>query len=145
MASVSSFFKESDTQLGVFYPKHYLIAVFEDPQKGIEAEQKLLAAGFAGDETRTFQGPEMIALIQGEDTVGSSVIRGLSRLLATEEVYTDHDLRLARLGASFVAVHCRGEQLKERAWRVLEAEEPEAARYYAASGIEHLAGDPYTN
>ena len=30
MSTLKGFFKESDTQLGVFYPKHYLIAVFRD-------------------------------------------------------------------------------------------------------------------
>ena len=28
MSLFTKFFKESDTQLGVFYPNHYLIAVF---------------------------------------------------------------------------------------------------------------------
>ena len=28
MSTLKGFFKESDTQLGVFYPKHYLVAVF---------------------------------------------------------------------------------------------------------------------
>src|SRR5579862_6233350 len=139
----STFFKESNTQLGVFYPKHYLIAVFEDAQAGIVAERKLIAAGFADDETRTFLGEEMIGLTQN-GAIGSSFIRGLSRLLGTEEVYTARDLRLAQQGASFVAVHCHGEEIKERAWRLLQPEGPVAARYYAVSGIEHLAGDLFT-
>ncbi len=30
MGLLTNFFKESDTQLGVFYPNHYLIAVFRN-------------------------------------------------------------------------------------------------------------------
>ena len=62
--------------------------------------------------------------------------------MATEEVYTDRDLKLAAEGAGFVVVHCPTESSKKTAWEVLDPLSPIAARHYAFSGIEHLAGDP---
>jgi hypothetical protein len=50
MSLLTGFFKESDTQLGVFYPKHYLIAVFRDARAAQKAVKELWAAGFAEDE-----------------------------------------------------------------------------------------------
>lgn len=65
----------------------------------------------------------------------------LSRLIGTEEGYTDRDLQLAADGAAFVAVYCPTESRKGEAWRIIEPATPIVARYYALSGIEHLVGE----
>jgi hypothetical protein len=145
MSALAGFFKESDTQLGVFYPKHYLIAVFRNLETAREAVRKLRLAGFAGDEAIAVAGEDVIELAKEETGPGTFLMQALSRFFATEQMSHDRDLDLAQQGAAFVAVHCPAEKNKEEAWNVLQAEVPLAARYYANDGIEHLAGDFTTN
>ena len=141
MSLLTKFFKESDTQLGVFYPNHYLVAVFRNLEKAQQAAKKLRHAGFAEDEVIAVAGQDFIELAKEENGLGSFLMQALSRFFATEQMSHDRDLDLAQHGAAFVAVHCPTEEAKEEAWNALHAEAPLAARYYSNVGIEHLAGD----
>lgn len=145
MSLLTGFFKESDTQLGVFYPKHYLIAVFRDSRAAQTAVRGLREAGFAQDEAIAVAGQEFVDLAAEETGPGNFVMQALSRFFATEQKTHDDDLLRARRGAGFVAVHCLTDQSKINAWAVLQPHSPLAARYYGAAGIEHLAGDFTTN
>jgi len=145
MSLLTGFFKESDTQLGVFYPKHYLIAVFRDSRSAQRAVQSLHRAGFPEDEAIAVAGQDFMDLAKEETGPGNFVMQALSRFFATEQKSHDADLVRAQHGAGFVAVHCRTERLKTDAWSVLEPEGPLAARYYGTAGIEHLAGDFMTD
>src|SRR6185295_18390239 len=141
MSLFTNFFKESDTQLGVFYPNHYLVAVFRNLKTAQRAVQNLRRAGFAEDDAIAVAGQDFIELAKEESGLGSFLMQALSRFFATEQVSHDTDLDLARHGAAFAAVHCPTEQNKNEAWSALQPEAPLAARYYANDGIEHLAGD----
>jgi hypothetical protein len=145
MSALTGFFKESDTQMGVFYPKHYLIAVFRNLETAQAVAGKLRLAGFAEGEVVAVAGQDVIQLAKEEGGPASFVMQAVSRFFATEQVSHDSDLDLARQGAAFVAVHCPTEENKQEAWRALRTEAPLAARYYANDGIEHLAGDVTTN
>ena len=145
MSLLTHFFKGSDTQLGIFYPNHYLIAVVRDLQTAQRAAKKLRLTGFAGDEVIAVAGQDFIDLSNEETGPGSFLMQALSRFFATEQKSHDGDLYLARHGAAFVAVHCTREKIKNDAWGVLQSEAPIAARYYASDGIEHLAGDYLTD
>jgi len=145
MSLLTGFFKESDTQLGVFYPKHYLIAVFRDSRAAQLAVQGLWVAGFAQDEAIAVAGQEFMDLAQEETGPGNFVMQALSRFFATEQKTHDSDLERAQHGAGFVAVHCLTDESKQQAWAMLQPQSPLAARYYGAAGIEHLAGDFTTN
>lgn len=145
MSTLKGFFKESDTQLGVFYPKHYLIAVFGDFAVAQRAVASVRMAGFAEDEAIAVAGADVLDLTKEESGPGNFVMQAASRFFATEQVSHDSDLRLAARGAAFVAVHCPLPKAKDQAWAILEAQAPLAARYYAGDGIEHLAGDFTTN
>jgi hypothetical protein len=145
MSALKEFFKESDTQLGVFYPKHYLIAVFRHFKTAHQAVAKLRGAGFAEDEAIAVAGVDVLELTKEETGPGNFLMQAVSRFFATEQVCHDRDLHLAAQGAAFVAVHCPLEKTKNKAWELLEAEGPLAARYYANDGIDHLAGDFTTN
>ncbi len=129
MSLLSGFFKESDTQLGVFYPKHYLIAVFRSLENAQRAVAKLRRAGFAEDEAIAVEGREVIQLAKEESGPGNFLMQTLSRFFATEQMSHDQDLHLAQQGAAFVAVHCPTEDNKTEAWITLEQEGPIAARY----------------
>lgn len=145
MSTLKGFFKESDTQLGVFYPKHYLIAVFRHLEAARQAVAKLRKAGFAEDEAIAVAGEDVLELTKEETGPGNLVMQAVSRFFATEQISHDTDLRLAARGAAFVAVHCPLPNTKDEAWKVLETEAPLAARHYASDGIDHLAGDFTTN
>jgi len=145
MSTLKGFFKESDTQLGIFYPKHYLIAVFRHLETAQLAVKKLRLTGFSEDEAIAVAGQDVLELTGEESGLGNFVMQALSRFFATEQVSHDSDLDLAAHGAAFVAVHCPAQKTKEEAWNVLQTEAPLAARYYANDGIEHLAGDFTTN
>ena len=138
---LTNFFKESDTRLGVFYPNHYLFAVFRALEQAQQAVRKLRLAGFAEDEVISVSAQDFIALAKEETGLGSFLMQALSRFFATEQMSHDSDLDLARHGAAFAAVHCPTAKAKQEAWNVLKSESPLAARYYANDGIEHLAGD----
>jgi hypothetical protein len=145
MSLLTGFFKESDTQLGVFYPKHYLIAVFRDSRAAQQAVKDLWTSGFAEDEAIAVAGQEFVDLAKEETGPGNFVMQALSRFFATEQKTHDADLKRAQHGAGFVAAHCLTEQSKQQAWMMLQPHNPLAARYYCADGIEHLAGDFTTN
>jgi hypothetical protein len=145
MSLLTGFFKESDTQLGVFYPKHYLIAVFHDSRAARQAVKELWAAGFAEDEAIAVAGQEFVDLAKEETGPGNFVMQALSRFFATEQKTHDTDISRAQHGAGFVAVHCLSDASKEEAWGMLQPQVPLAARYYGSAGIEHLAGDFSTN
>jgi hypothetical protein len=145
MSALTGFFKESDTQMGVFYPKHYLIAVFGNLETAQAVARKLRLAGFAEGEVIAVSGQDVIQLTKEESGPGSFLMQALSRFFATEQLSHDSDLNLAQQGAAFVAVHCPIEENKQQAWVAVHSEAPLAARYYANDGIEHLAGDFTTN
>src|SRR5579872_3259124 len=145
MSLLTGFFKESDTQLGVFYPKHYLIAVFRDSRAAQRAVKELWSTGFAPDEAIAVAGQEFVDLAAEETGPGNFVMQALSRFFATEQKTHDADLKRAQHGAGFVAVHCPTEESMHHAWNILQPQSPLAARYYSAAGIEHLAGDFATN
>jgi hypothetical protein len=144
MSELATFFKGSDTQLGVFYPNHSLIAIFPDIQQALKGKGKLCGAGFSDDEALVASGADLVALVHEESArsgVIGSLIKELSRFLHTEAVYTDHDLESAKGGAAVLAVHCPDERTKQAAWNLIAPTDPLAARYYSSSGIEHLAGE----
>jgi hypothetical protein len=145
MSKLKGFFKESDTELGVFYPKHYLIAVFRNLATAQKAVAKLRLAGFAEDEAIAVAGDDVLELTKEEAGPASVVMQAVSRFFATEQVSHDSDVDLAKQGAAFVAAHCPLPKTRDEAWKVLEPEAPLAARYYASDGIVHLAGDFDTN
>src|ERR1700693_4594820 len=106
MSALKEFFKESDTQLGVFYPKHYLIAVFQNLTTAEQLVAKLRLTGFAEDEAIAVAGTDVLELTKEETGPGNVLMQAVSRFFATEQLSHDSDLRLAAQGAAFVAVHC---------------------------------------
>jgi hypothetical protein len=122
-----------------------LIAVFRDSRAAQKAVKELWTVGFAQDEAIAVEGQEFVDLAKEETGPGNFVMQALSRFFATEQKTHDADLERAQRGAAFVAVHCRTEETMQQAWTMLQPENPLAARYYSAAGIEHLAGDFTTN
>jgi len=141
---LSTFFKESDTEFGVFYPKHYILATYRNDPDAEHARDLLRDAGFEADEVIAVNGDEVVQFAQDlvlRQGLWGVVMEKLSAMFNTEATYAEADLNAAKAGAGFVAVHCPTEPSKEQAWAVLRPTAPAAARYYMAGGIEHLAGE----
>jgi len=144
MNRLSAFFKGRDSHLGLFYPEHYLLAVFPNLAQSDRAQEKLRQAGCGEEDVISVSGEEVVHFAQDhwlQDGLWGFLMRRLSRLLGTEEAYADEDLKAAKNGAAFIAVHFPTEKIKTDAWRLLETIRPLVARHYRFGGIEHLAGE----
>jgi len=141
--TLSEFFKGSEAKFGIFYPTGYLLAAFANLTAANRAARTLEFSGFSGD-TLAVPGEELVRLEQEEQEKGGLwglLMQELSRLIATEEVYNDHDLKLARRGAAFVIVHCPSEERRREAWELIKPFNPMVARHYALDGVEHFKGE----
>ncbi|MCU1337588.1 MAG: hypothetical protein JWO19_3169 [Bryobacterales bacterium] len=144
MSRISTFFKGADVEFGVFYPKHCLLAVFENLAEADRAKEELAHAGFGGENVISVSGEEVVRFAEDQllkDGLWGVMMTELSRIFGTEAVYADQDLAAAKKGAAFLAVHCPTEEVKAQAWKSLEPRHPVVARYYSFGGIEHLAGE----
>jgi hypothetical protein len=144
VSALSEFFKGSEAKFGIFYPTGYLMAAFPDFAAAQHAARNLEFSGFSRDEVLAVPGEEMVLLAEeerGKVGLWGLMIQEISRLIATEEVYTDHDLKLARAGAAFVVVHCPTDKGKRQAWEIIQPFDPMVARHYALDGIEHFKGE----
>jgi hypothetical protein len=141
---LAEFFEGSATELGNFYPKGYLVAIFSDLGAAEHAVALLRAGEFTDENTIAVSGAEVIYTADTrteKEGLWGLAMRELSRWIGTEEVYNDTSLRRAAEGAGFVMVHSPSDSLKTNAWGILEPLSPVAARYYSLGGIEHLAGE----
>jgi hypothetical protein len=141
MSSLANFFKEKHKSFGVFYPLHYLVAVFPDLEVAQVVTRKLRNQGFAEDEVISAEGREFIDLEREEERgLGTFLMQELSRFLSTEQISTDHNVELALGGAAFVMAYCPTEKSKKEAWETMQASAPLAAHYYSEGSVDHLAG-----
>ena len=144
MSRLAGFFQGSDTRMGVFYPKHYLLAVFPSLSEAQEAARRLILAGRPSQDVIAVPGEDVIDLVEEhhkKDGLWGLLMTEVSRLMDTEAVYTDHDVKIAKTGAAFLAVRCPSEAAKFRIWSKIESAHPLVARYYGSAGIEHLVGE----
>ena len=143
MHRLSEFFRDEGAGgLGVFYPTNYIVAVYPTSAEAVRVRNELDTATPA---SIAVTGDEMVEFATDQAAkVGlwGALMREVSRMIGTEEQYSEQDLREAHKGAAFVAAYCVDEQAKANLWDVLKGASPLAARYYGAGGIEHLAGDP---
>ena len=121
-----------------------MVALFPDLIAAAKAERNLLDAGFPPDEVIAVPGEDVLILVKehaSHSGVGTFLMRGLSRMFETEEVYADHDFKLASQGCGFLAVHAASDAKKHRAWKLIEPANPIVARHYSLVGVEHFKGE----
>lgn len=144
MSVLAEFFKGSETHMGIFAPRGYVIALFPDLHAAEKAQRNLIDAGFPPDEVIAVAGEDVVNLVKEEAShsgIGTLLMQGLSRMFETEEVYADHDFKLASNGAGFLAVHAASDAKKHRAWKLIEPANPIVARHYSLMGVEHFKGE----
>ena len=141
MTTLTDFFKESDSNLGVFYPKHYIIATFPAFGKAQEAAQALRKAGFSDDEVLAIPGSEILVFFEEfREHAGlwAGVMTMLSRAFGTEQIFVDDDVHQARRGAGFLAIYSPQEAETARVRAILEPFEPRAMHWYQTGCIQSL-------
>jgi hypothetical protein len=144
MSRLYTFFKGADMEFGVFYPNHYLLAVFPTLADADLAKDELTHAGRGDEDVISVSGDEVVHFAEDHllnDGLWGLLMTKLSRTFGTEARYADKDLVAAKNGAAFVAVHCPTDDVKMETWSFLEPRRPLVARYYTLGGIEHLAGE----
>lgn len=144
MSRLSTFFKDKDIEFGVFYPKHCILAAFENLTDADRAKEQLIHAGLVDKDVISISGEEVVLFAEDhllKDGLWGVLMTELSRTFGTEAIYADKDLAAAKKGAAFLAVHCPTDKIKTEAWKALEPTHPLVARYYSFGGIEHLAGE----
>jgi hypothetical protein len=145
MSRFADFFKETHTALGIFYPLHCLVAVFQDSNAAQDAQRKLRYTGVAEDKLIVVGAEEFIEFEKEDTSLGGVLMQTVSRFLSTEQISTDHNIEFARRGAAFVVVYCPSDETKREAWNVMIPLKPLAAHYYGRDGVDHLAGGFSTN
>lgn len=142
MTTLSRFFQESDSSMGVFYPRHYIIATFSTFDKTKEGAQALRGVGFSEKEVIALPGSEVLKYFQEFQShagLWSGVMTMLSRAFGTEQIFADDDVERARAGAGFLAVYSPEAAQAEHIRVLLAPFEPRAMHWYEAGGIQTLA------
>ena len=141
MTTLTNFFKESESSLGVFYPKHYIIATFPSFERTQEAAQALRNSGFPADEVLALPGKEILKFFEdfrAHSGLWSGAMTMLSRGFGTEQVFADDDVESARAGAGFLAVHSVDQGDADRVRGLLQPFDPRAMHWYEAGGVQCL-------
>ncbi|HEV1288465.1 MAG TPA: hypothetical protein VNU44_24275 [Bryobacteraceae bacterium] len=141
MAILTSFFKGSDSTLGVFYPVHYIIAIFPTFVSAEAASQALRCAGLGEDEVLALPGAEVLRYFEefrANSGYWAGIMSMLSRAFGTEQVFVDDDVHRAQAGEGFVAIYCPEEAQTSRIRELLTPFEPKAMHWYQAGGVQCL-------
>ena len=144
MSKLAQFFKGSDSHFGIFDPNNHIIAIYPDYHAAERAEHLLHSSGVPPDEAISVPGDDVVQFAEEQilkHGLWGVLMKKLSSFFATEEVYAERDLDMARHGAGFVAAHCPTQPSKRAVWKLLEGTGPMVARYYSAGGVEHLVGE----
>jgi hypothetical protein len=135
-----SFFKESDSSMGVFYPLHYVIAAFDNEVRARAICARFREDGFAEDDVSVVDGPFLVD--QLESLEGSSLLeraeQALVRGVGTELGYVDDDRRTARRGGCFLFAYTPDQESTDRAIELLKRAHPIYARRYHRAGIHRI-------
>ena len=126
------------TALGTYAPRHFLIAVFDDPARAATALNALHDGGFADSTASICPGPQFLA-----DWADFVRHRGLGERLvdlvpSEEHAALDEYLTEAKGGASVVTVHLTTHPDITRARDILKPLGGHAMRYYGDLTITGL-------
>jgi hypothetical protein len=141
MSELSTFFKEPVATLGVFYPRHYIIATFPTYSAAKDAYQALRNIGLCADDVMLANSEEVLAFFEHfrADTgpVGTAM-RPVSLLFGTEALFAEYDIHHAKEKAGFLAIHSLTDQETEKITAAVTPFAPSSMEWYLAGGIRSL-------
>jgi hypothetical protein len=136
-----SLFKGGDTSWGIFYPTGYIIAIFDSLEAAKRAREVMLSAGYSKDEVDAVPSEYVISDIEAgtrDATLFDRIKQSVSKAMGTEAEYWEEDLKLAKQGAGFLAVHAPTDHEAQRVLRLLGPEKPKKVRRYGTMSVEEL-------
>jgi hypothetical protein len=141
MTTLTNFFKGCDSQLGIFYPKHYIIATFAAFQLAEQAAQALRNTGASDEQVLAIPGEQVLKYFEefrAHSGLWAGVMSLLSRGLGTGQVFADDDVEAAYAGAGFLAVHSTTDAETARIQALVVPFEPRTMHWYETGGIHTL-------
>jgi hypothetical protein len=139
MNELATFFQEPSETLGVFYPKHYVIATFPSFEMAGKASHALRSEGFY--QSLAVPGTDALEFfedLRAQHGLWGEVMTEFSRFIDTEATLMDKDIQRARRGAGFVAVHSQNELETKRVRDIIEPFEPISVHWYLPTGIQSM-------
>ncbi len=126
------------TALGTYYPRHYVVAVVNDPAAATKALAALQDAGFGDAVAEICPGPEFIKN-WGDFVAHRGPLARIANLFPAEERdAVEEYLAEAENGASFVTVHVTSTADRNRARDLLKSHWGYDMRYYGDRTITDL-------
>ena len=142
MTTASTFFKdEAGEGFGVFYPTDYLIAIFPSHRIALQARDLLEQSGTKLEETLVLTGNEFVSVsdkVHENASTWSRLTSQISKIVGTEELHLEHDLKQAREGGAFLAVYCPTQEEGQRIYHVVKPLGPIAMRRYSPYTIDRI-------
>jgi hypothetical protein len=138
---LATLFKGSETWLGVFYPRKYIIATFSSFDTAMSGKQALRAAGLRPDEIRAVSGGEMLHFyheMQARTGLLGDLMTEFSRFIGTEAGFFDRDVWEARHGAGFLVVYCSTQEEADHIRQRLTPLRPVAMQWYRRAAVQSL-------
>ena len=135
------FFDVSDTSLGIFYPKRFIVASFPSLDTAKRAEGILRDGGFAPDEVVAVPGVQMLQFFEElrlRAGLWGGLMEALSLALGTEAAFVAKDAKCAREGAGFLAVYGPWEIESARIRELVAPLGPISMWRYGTGSIETL-------
>jgi hypothetical protein len=146
-SQLEGFFHGSDTQFGIFYPKNYLVAIFDTLPQAAEAQRTLMAARFTAAEVIAVPGQDIVKHAHEnfeKKGLWGAMMAEVSRAIGTEASFADQDLEKAREGSAFLVVHAPTEEKKQAAWNTIAPLKPSVTKHFSNGGIEFMGGTDRT-
>jgi hypothetical protein len=144
MNSHWGFFKDGDTSLGTFYPRHYIVAGFSNLADAQAAEAAFRDAGTPPEDVRAADGDFVAGQLEARH--GANWLERMEQRLVefagTESAYVHEDADLARSGGAFLFVYAPDDARAKTARRVFAQNHPAFARRYLDVAIEHIVENP---
>lgn len=135
------FFHGEESSLGLFYPKHHIVAVFRSFQEADAAREVLRAHGLHSSEVIAAPGfavDEFLANMRRHRGLWSELALQISRLLDTEAGLVGRYVKWARRGAGFLAAYTPAEEQAEEVTALIRPLKPVTMHWFMPSFIRHL-------
>ncbi|MEP6780283.1 MAG: hypothetical protein ABJC26_10360 [Gemmatimonadaceae bacterium] len=141
LASHEPPFKEGATSFGSFYPKNYVLAVYNNDADAATAAANLRAAGFAHDDVIVASGKEVVEHekeLKSEQGIFAKLGAQWSKLYTDESADANALVEFAKKGSPFVLVYAPEDNETTRAGDILRALHPTVLRKYGNLAITEI-------
>ena len=133
--------KDGEQSFGSFFPKNYVLAIYNDGAAAVRAGEALAAAGFLAEDIIVASGPDVAehdAAVQSEKGVFAKLGEKWSRLYTDEAADADAMMEWARKGATFVLAYAPDDAKTELATAAIRPTHPDVFRKYDTLKVTEL-------